>query len=124
MTLAYRIHPDATWSDGVAITARDFVFTWETITDPELAISGRIGLEDVATAVELDDKTVRFTFARPYAPWRLLFNRGVLPAHVLEEEDFESAWMDGPTVTSGPYRIAQWRRGVHLLLERKPPLVG
>jgi ABC-type transport system substrate-binding protein len=119
MTLT-RIHPDATWSDGVPVSARNFVFTWETIMDPGLEISGRVGVEDISDAEVIDDKTVRFTFARPYAPWRLLFNLGVLPAHVLEGEGFDTAWLEGPTVRAGPYRLVEWRKGIHLLLERNP----
>ena len=34
-TFVYNIHPDATWSDGVPLTADDIVFTLESIVDPD-----------------------------------------------------------------------------------------
>jgi ABC-type oligopeptide transport system substrate-binding subunit len=34
-SVTYRIREDATWNDGIPVTARDFAFTWETLTNPE-----------------------------------------------------------------------------------------
>jgi ABC-type transport system substrate-binding protein len=52
------------WSDGEAITAEDFAFTWQTAVDMELQGPWQDYVDtDIVTAVEaVDDLTVRVTF--------------------------------------------------------------
>jgi peptide/nickel transport system substrate-binding protein len=120
-TVTYRIRDDAVWSDGVPITARDFEFTWQTLTNPDWDIPVRDPAERVERAEILDDKTIRFTYSEPYAGWQVLFGRdGIFPAHVLEGEDFNTVWDDEITVASGPFQFSEWRRGVSITLERNP----
>ena len=37
VTYTFKIRPDAKWSDGKAVTADDFVFTWQRLATPETA---------------------------------------------------------------------------------------
>ncbi len=96
--VTYRIRDDAVWSDGVPITADDFVFTWETSNgtlgeeiDPEtgeplpLYISaGTSGYED-QTCVAEAERTVVCEYAQPYPDWPTLFGP-VLPRHAFEAQ--------------------------------------
>jgi peptide/nickel transport system substrate-binding protein len=123
-TVTYTIRDDAEWSDGTPITVDDFIFTFETWMDEEAAwadqIVGRTGYE-LITDYEADgEKTITFTFSEPYAPWRLLFNGpGILPAHVLEGEDFTTVLNDElPDVSGGPFIFESWDRGTQLRLVR------
>jgi peptide/nickel transport system substrate-binding protein len=52
------------WSDGEAITAEDFAFTWQTAVDFELTANWQDYTDsDIVTSVEaVDDLTVRVTF--------------------------------------------------------------
>jgi peptide/nickel transport system substrate-binding protein len=52
------------WSDGEAITAEDFAFTWQTAVDFELTANWQDFVDsDIVTSVEaVDDLTVRVTF--------------------------------------------------------------
>lgn len=122
-TVTYRIRPEARWSDGVPVTARDFVFTWQTV----------IGLDDTAAespwrrirrVVPVDAKTVRVVFRAPTGEWRSLFDP-VLPRHALAGEDFAKVWRDrienpktGQPIGSGPFLVLDWERGRELTLVR------
>ena len=120
LEVTYTIHEDATWSDGEPITADDFVFTYETLMDEQWAeqITSQAGYEDIEDYEIEDDKTVTFTYEQPYAAWRLLFDN-VLPAHVLEGEDFETVMNDElPDVGSGPFLFEEWTEGQQLTLVR------
>jgi ABC-type transport system substrate-binding protein len=76
------------WSDGEALTADDFVFTWNTAVDLALT-SGWVDYtdSDIITAVEAaDDLTVRVTFnAQPglatWGPGTGITNMPVQPEH-------------------------------------------
>ena len=65
------------WSDGEAITAEDFAFTWQTAVDLELVGPWEDYVDsDIVTAVEaVDDLTVRVTFnAQPGPIIKFLLN--------------------------------------------------
>jgi peptide/nickel transport system substrate-binding protein len=92
--LTYDIKHEAVWSDGTPVTSDDFVFTLETIMNPDYDVPGRIGHDRIVAVKRLGAKRVRFEFAGPYAPWRTLFGT-VLPRHALEGHDFNQVWNDG-----------------------------
>ncbi len=124
-TVTFSIRPDAVWSDGVPVTARDFEFTWQTVTNPQWGIAVREGYDKITGAETIDSKTIRFTFSEPYGHWRLLFLRGgVLPAHRLEGRNFDEVWSDGFDVASGPFLFREWVRGDHITLVRNPRYFG
>jgi peptide/nickel transport system substrate-binding protein len=116
-TVTYRLREEAVWDDGTPVSAEDLAFTWRVLTDPDHDIAMRAGYEQIEDAEILDAKTVRFTFHTPYAAWRELFAQ-VLPAHVLEGEDFDDVWDDALTAASGPFRFSSWERGGDLVLVR------
>ncbi|MEP7225284.1 MAG: ABC transporter substrate-binding protein, partial [Actinomycetota bacterium] len=79
-TLTYRIHPWARWSDGVPVTARDFVFTLRTkiARKAELPDYEKPLVDRVRSVEAVDRKTVRVILRSRFAGWRGLFGN-VLP---------------------------------------------
>lgn len=78
----FTLKKDVTWHDGEPFTARDVVYTIETIQNPlansPLALSFQgVGVEAV------DDHTVQFTLAEPFAPFLSTLTVGMLPEHLL-----------------------------------------
>ena len=125
-TLTYNIRPEAHWSDGIPVTARDFVFTWQTYTKLELA--------DFPPAIRsvrpLDAKTVRVYFRSRFAGWRDLFGV-VLPRHALAGADLRTIWRDGidnpktrDPIGSGPFLVGSFDRGRQFTLVRNPRYWG
>ena len=56
-----------------------------------------------------------------YAPYALQFVRGCLPKHVLEGRDIDRANdYNRSLLGTGPYRVAEWKSGEYILLERVP----
>lgn len=119
-TVTYFIREDAHWSDDTPITADDFIFTYETIMSEDYAeqITSTNGY-DLIESYEADgDKTVTFNFSEPFAAWQLLFSE-ILPAHVLDGEDFLTVLNDElPDVSGGPFIFDSWDRGTQLRLVR------
>jgi len=127
-TIVYRIRPDAHWSDGVPITARDFIYLWRTAYTPGakdvdgsdiLATSASVR-GAIASVTADDDKTVTVTFARSYPDWQGLF-RFIVPAHVAERVGWNrgfDAYGPSVAVSGGPFRIAAYRPDQDLTLVR------
>jgi len=127
-TLVYHIRPEARWSDGVPVTASDFVFTHRAIA------AHRPAFEYDPTFVRairaLDQKTFKLVLREPFPDWRYLF-RMVLPRHVLAGQKLESVWKDaidnprtGQLIGSGPFLVGSWARGKQLVLVRNPHYWG
>lgn len=128
-TVTYRLKDEATWSDGVPITAEDIRFTLETCRNDDFAIAVRAGCDkvDLEASEVVDDKTFKMVFSEPYAPWKSLFSNGagvILPAHELEGKDFNSVWDTEITVSSGPMKFESWDRGQSLTMVRNENFWG
>lgn len=115
-TITVHLRNDITWSDGVPITADDFVFTWQMFTNPaNTATPFPYNLIENMEAV--DSTTVKVSFAKPYIPWRATILREILPKHVLQpvfdaEGTLDNAtWNHEPTVGCGPYVFSDWESG-------------
>jgi peptide/nickel transport system substrate-binding protein len=123
-SVTYTIRQKARWSDGIPITARDFVFTWQLLARSKFAIppDTRARYDKIAQAKILSPKRVRFVFGEPFPDWKGLF-APVLPQHALVGEDFDEVWRDridnpktGRPLASGPFIFESWNRGSRLTL--------
>jgi peptide/nickel transport system substrate-binding protein len=119
-TLTYHIRPEARWSDDIPVTARDFVFTWQTYSKLELSDFP----PTIRQVRALDTKTVRVDFRSRFAGWRDLFGV-VLPRHALAGEDPRTIWRDGienpktgDPIGSGPFLVGSVERGRQFTLVR------
>ncbi len=106
-TVTYRIHGDAQWSDGLPLTAEDFIYLWQQMTrQPNVAVpAGYRLINDVRSGA--GGKEVTATFAAPYPAWRELFN-DLLPSHVLKGAPggFQSGMDSGYPASGGPFTIS------------------
>jgi peptide/nickel transport system substrate-binding protein len=112
---------DARFSDGTPITADDVRFTLLRMRDdPEALYSEPVsGVVDV---VAIDQRTVRVTLAEPNVPFldtlEVCF-LGITSRADVENRGSEKAFTERP-VTSGPYRVREWKPGDRLILEANP----
>jgi len=126
-TLTYHIRPEARWSDGVAVTASDFVFTHLAILR---FLPGDVHQTEVRSVRALDRKTVEVVLRSRFAGWRGLFG-SIVPRHALAGEDLTRVWTDGidnprtgAAIGSGPFLVERWERGKQITLRRNPGYWG
>ena len=127
-SLTYHVRPEARWSDGTPVTARDFQFTQNVfaryLEDPD-------GLyRNVLRTRVLDAKTFRVELRQRFAQWRDLYSM-ILPRHALEGEDVTKVWRDsvdnpktGQPIGNGPFLISRLERGKQITLVRNPHYWG
>jgi len=118
-TLTFRLRRDVFWSDGVRVTSRDVVATFEAQKNPAVLWAGRHLKEHIERVEALDDRTVVYHFDEVY-PYQLMdANDGpILPAHILEEvrpEEIRSIPI-AEIPTNGPFKLEMWLRGQSLSL--------
>ncbi|AEF39545.1 ABC transporter family substrate-binding protein [Hoyosella subflava] len=107
-TITYKINDDAVWSNGRPLTWEDLASQVSALSGSDEAFEGysTVGYSDVA-AVERGetDKEAILTFENTFAEWEGLFNL-LLPLEVTgNAEEFNEGWMNGPTITSGPFQV-------------------
>ena len=97
--LTYIFHLERGHRDprGDEITARDVVYTFESLNDPALRSPRRVLLKNIREVKALDDQTVRIRLTQPYAPFLTDMTLGIVP---------QSAGERGPEVASDFQAIA------------------
>ena len=104
------------FSDGRELTARDVLYTYNSILAPESMSPKRAGLEELKSIEAPDDYTVVMTTAHPYAPALELATEGIVPAGTPLPARQEQA---GP-IGSGPFQMVAYARDEAIRLERNP----
>jgi peptide/nickel transport system substrate-binding protein len=117
--VTYKVNPNAVWSDGDPIDAKDFEFTWrlQKSSDPKtggcpdlISTTGYDQIESVESAD--NDKTVTVTYTKPFSDWKSLFT--LYPQHIMDKGDAKAncaavvkGWptAEGIPVASGPYLL-------------------
>ncbi len=121
MDVTWKLRPGIRWHDGVPFTSADIRFTVEAINSPDYNPESTDGFDRIEAVETPDSLTAIVRYREVYAPYALQFVRGALPRHVLEGRDIDAAqdYNRNPLGT-GPYRVAEWKTGEHILLERVP----
>ncbi len=107
-TIHYHINPKAVWSDGTAITYKDFVGLWTALNGTNKAYqpASTNGYQDVASVSKGDtDQDVQVTFKTPYPDWKSLFSPIMPESLDATPTAFNKAWVNAPTVSGGPFKF-------------------
>jgi peptide/nickel transport system substrate-binding protein len=120
------------FSDGQPLTADDVLFSFQLYLDEKIHSPQRDLLVIGGKAVDvrrLDDYTVRFDLAQPYAAAERIFDGlAILPRHLLEETyrsgNFAHAWNPSAPPNQfaglGPFRLKAYVPGQRIVLEKNP----
>ena len=125
MQTTYRLRQDVRWHDGAQLTARDFVFSWTVTRDTDIPMSNRSTATAISAITTPDDFTLVLEWPRtnPLASAIVDDDLGPLPMHLLDatfrtdKEQFQRLPFWGREfIGVGPYRVAEWELGSHLVL--------
>ena len=124
LTITFHLRQDLFWSDGEPLTSADVVYTFEGIKANE-ACYLHTNMTNVDSFEAPDDYTAVFHLAKP--DMSLISTIGwyagfILPKHVYDVEGVD--WVDNAAaivtnipVTSGPYRLVEYKQGQSVTLE-------
>src|SRR5438876_2527533 len=121
MDVIWKLRPNVKWHDGVPFTSEDVRFTVEAINSPTYHPESADGFDRISSVETPDALTAVLHYKEVYAPYAMQFIRGTLPRHVLQGRDIDRAQdYNRSPLGTGPYRVAAWRSGEYILLERVP----
>jgi peptide/nickel transport system substrate-binding protein len=134
LTIQYVINPSAVWSDGVPVSADDFIYAWEAQRGNGVEVDGQadqvasdLGYRDVASVIgSHGGKTVTVVFTTPFTDWRVLFH-DMLPAHIARRVGWNhgfAAFNPDVDLSAGPYVLKSVSSGGSAVLVRNPKWWG
>lgn len=124
-SVTWKLRQDVAWSDGEPFTAEDVVFTYEFVSNPEVAAATNQYYELIESVEAVDDHTVKITFSRPNPAWDVPFvgQTGlILPRHVFAEFNSikaRDALANLQPVGTGPYQVVGFEPGT-VIFEPNP----
>jgi peptide/nickel transport system substrate-binding protein len=121
--LTIKMNSKATWSDGVPVTSRDVLFTFEGQMKNEKLPYHANFVEFVKSMTAPDKSTVVVTFKAPsprfmFEVLELKFDTGIpiVPEHALAKQADVSSFPGGFDIPhSGPYTIVSWDKNQKIL---------
>jgi peptide/nickel transport system substrate-binding protein len=127
METSWTLRPDARWHDGTAVTSADLAFTLQIAMDRELALPGHPAIKVIDGLSAADDRTITLKWKRPYIEADRVFSSEFalpLPRHRLEASYAaeKASFLELPHWTrefvgAGPYKLKDFVRSSHLVLE-------
>jgi peptide/nickel transport system substrate-binding protein len=117
LRIIFHLRKDVRWQDGEEFTADDVVFTYKTVTDPNVPTPYASEYGPVKTVEALDRYTVEVNYSEPFAPALESWVMGILPRHILEGKDITKEKYTRNPVGTGPYRLKEWVTGQMIVLE-------
>jgi peptide/nickel transport system substrate-binding protein len=123
LTFTFKLREGMQWSDGQPITAHDYKWTYDQVTNPDNAYPYLSQLEFITSYEALDDYTLEIKIGEIYAPALGQMSGLItpLPKHVWENLDWsdpeQNPEINNPSVVSGPYKLAEWRRDQYVIFE-------
>ncbi len=126
LSLIYHINKNAEFSDGHAVTADDFVFSFDLLKDPEYHPLYKQYFAAIKSAEKLDTHRVKYTFAYYNQELPLITGQMLIfPKHIYGEKGKKfGSDFDTKAVGSGPYTIKKYEFGKYITYKRNPKWWG
>ncbi len=148
LTWTFYLRADAKWSNGDAVTAHDFAFSFQRLLTPafgggysymlwhiknaEAFNKGTVKVFSAVGVEAVDDRTLRLRLERPtpYLP-ALATHQTWFPVHraTLEKfgkiDDRGNPWTrPGSMVSNGPFTLAEWKPNSRIVVTKNPRYWG
>jgi peptide/nickel transport system substrate-binding protein len=132
-TVVYKIKQAAVWSDGVPVSADDFIYLWKNLngTIKDNDVSGTTGYDQIQSVEGSDNgKTVTVVFKTPFADWKSLFASGnfIVPSHYISKQP--GGWNTGldknpeKFPSAGWFKVQNYTQGQSLTMVRNDKYWG
>ncbi|HPT07597.1 MAG TPA: peptide-binding protein [Candidatus Omnitrophota bacterium] len=119
-SIIFHLRHDVQWHDGQPFTADDVAFTYQKLIDPKVRTAYSGDFERVEKLEILDSYTIKVTYKEPFAPALSSWSMSMLPKHILEKLDLNTAEFARHPIGTGPYRFKSWATQEKIELEANP----
>ncbi len=116
-TLIFKLKKNVLWHDGEKFSAKDVLFTYETLISPKVVSPYSAAFRFVQSVELLDEFTIRVRYKHPYFKALETWMMGILPEHILKDEQnlMNSEFNTNP-IGTGAYRLYQLEHSKNIIL--------
>lgn len=114
--VVFKLRENVTWHDGKPFTADDVIFTYQKMIDPNVATPYSGDFQRIETIRAVDPHTIEVVYREPFAPGLSSWGMGILPKHLLENEDLNTTEFNRNPIGTGPYKMKEWVTGQKIVL--------
>jgi peptide/nickel transport system substrate-binding protein len=117
-TIIFKLKDNVKWHDGEEFSAKDVVFTYETIISPKISTPYSAEFIFVKSVKALDKLTLRVVYKKPYFKSLEAWSMGILPKHILENEtNLMSSRFNTNPIGTGPYKLHLLEHSKNIILK-------
>ena len=126
-TYTFKLRKGVTWHDGKPFSSEDVKFSVEKVITPYHS-RGKTYFGEVAAIETPDASTVIFKLNQPVPYFLRAFQpteAPIMPRHGFTDEEvaqgkIRTAKIMQAPIGTGPFKLKEWRKGSHIILERNP----
>lgn len=117
----FKLRQNIRFHDGHLLNAEDVIYTFGIILSPKTNTVRRSGYMingKPIEFVEIDPFTVQAILPEPFAPFLTSMGMGILPAHLLHDQDINTSEFNRNPIGTGPFKFVEWRAAQYVKLVR------
>lgn len=118
--ITFYLRKDVRWQDEAPFTAADVKFTYDKIMEKNTITVRRPDYEMVEEVEVVDNFTVKVKYKEPFSPGLESWMIGLLPKHLLEKGDINTAPFNRQPIGTGPFKVKEWVSDEKIVLEANP----
>jgi peptide/nickel transport system substrate-binding protein len=108
-TLEFRLRDDILWSDGKKFTAKDVLFTYNTIISPKIYTPYSSSFSHIKSVKLINDYKLVVKYKYPYFKALETWMMEILPEHILKDEkDLMTSKFNQSPIGTGPYTLKKF----------------
>lgn len=124
LSVVFTLRREARFNDGSPVTASDVKFSFDTLKSDKAHPMYRFYYADILRAVVVNERTVRFEFARINPELHLIAGEiPIFSSKWLAGKPFDKVSLEMP-LSSGPYLIEKYDLGKNITYRRNPDYWG
>ncbi|WP_455756992.1 peptide-binding protein [Sulfurimonas sp.] len=116
-TLIFELNPHAKWHDGESFSAKDVLFTYETLVSPKIASPYSANFRFVKDVEIINKHKIKVTYTKPYFKALETWMMGILPEHILKyDKNIMNSKFNTNPIGTGPYKLYQLEHSKNIIL--------
>ncbi len=115
--LIINLRKNVLWHDNKKFTAKDVIFTYNTIINPKVFNSIKSNYKEVKSVKALNDYTIEIIYKKPYFKALEIWMVGILPSHILKDDkNIMTSSFNKQPIGTGPYKLNTFKTGQDIKL--------
>jgi peptide/nickel transport system substrate-binding protein len=103
------LRDDVLWSDGKPFTAKDVLFTYNTIISPKIYTPYSSSFKHIESVKMINDYKIIIKYKYPYFKALETWMMEILPEHILKDEkDLMTSKFNQSPIGTGPYTLKKF----------------